>query len=280
MAAQEEIIAWLTEGKYRREALEGLFVEFGGYGGAALRDDGEIHIYGSMQCACADDMASDHELSEFVKFVKLRERKNGMTVLDAIEQRRAIKKFNPNHRLSDVEVTELLRLTVLSPTAYNMQNWRFLLLRDPVLRREMREIFRGKSQVTDASLLVMVLADLGAWEKSPQRYWKNATEEVRNRTVAAMDHFYRGHERCQRDEAMRSGGLAAQTLMLAGQALGLDSCPMIGFDCDAAAQLLRLPSDHCIVMAVALGQRLEAAAPRGGQLPLSEVVITDRFSML
>ncbi|HIJ82970.1 MAG: nitroreductase [Magnetococcales bacterium] len=201
-----------------------------------------------------------------------------MNVGEAIERRRAVKKFDPGHSMTEAEVMELLRLTVLSPTAFNMQNWRFLWLRDPTLRREMRAIFRGKSQVTDAALLIMVLADLKAWEKSPQRYWKNASEEIRNRSVAAMDQFYRGHDQCQRDEAMRSGGLAAQTLMLAAQGMGWDSCPMIGFDFAAAARLIRLPEDHCIVMAVAIGKGLEPAAPRGGPLPLREVVVTDRFS--
>ncbi|MBF0132210.1 MAG: hypothetical protein HQL75_06445 [Magnetococcales bacterium] len=78
MAAQDIIAAWLTDGTLRREELEALFVAFGGYGAAVVRDDGEIHIYGSTQCACADEMASDHELSEFVQWITLRASKDGM----------------------------------------------------------------------------------------------------------------------------------------------------------------------------------------------------------
>ena len=277
MNAQQQIITWLARGTVQRAELERLFVEFGGYGGATLRDDGEIHIYGSTQCACADEMASDHELSQFVTFIHEKRRNNGMDVFDAIEQRRAIKKFDPNHPLSDAQVMELFRLTLHAPTAFNMQNWRFLWLRDPALRQEMAKAFHGKSQATDAPLLVLILADLAAWNKSPERYWVTASEEVSNRIVRNMDQFYRNHEQRQRDEAMRSGGLAAQTLMLAAKGMGLDSCPMIGFDFEAAARLIRLPVDHCIVMAVAVGKRVEDAAPRGGQLPLETVVITDRF---
>ncbi|MBF0604840.1 MAG: hypothetical protein HQL07_14250 [Nitrospirae bacterium] len=78
MAAQDKIAAWLTDGTFQRGELEGLFVAFGGYGGAVVRDDGEIHIYGSTHCACADEMASDHELSEFVQWITLRASKDGM----------------------------------------------------------------------------------------------------------------------------------------------------------------------------------------------------------
>jgi len=77
VCAQEKIVAWMTLGQFQREELERLFVEFGGYGGAVLRDDGEIHVYGSVQCACGDEMASDQELRAFVTFVQQREKKQG-----------------------------------------------------------------------------------------------------------------------------------------------------------------------------------------------------------
>jgi nitroreductase len=81
----------------------------------------------------------------------------------------------------------------------------------------------------------------------------------------------------QRDEAMRSCGMAAMTLMLAAQEMGYDSCPMDGFDFDAVSQLLNLPADHVPVMFVALGKPLQEAFPRGGQLPLDEVMVLNQF---
>ena len=52
--------------------------------------------------------------------------------------------------------------------------------------------------------------------------------------------LYRGKEQVQRDEAMRSCGIAAQTLMLAAKSMGYDSCPMDGFDFDKVAELIKL----------------------------------------
>ena len=81
----------------------------------------------------------------------------------------------------------------------------------------------------------------------------------------------------QRDEAMRSCALAAQTLMLAAQSLGYDSCPMTGFDFGRVGELIRLPADHVLAMAVAIGRGVEPAPPRAGRLDLAEVAVTDRF---
>ena len=81
----------------------------------------------------------------------------------------------------------------------------------------------------------------------------------------------------RRDENLRSGSLAAQTLMLAAKARGYDSCPMVGFDFAKVGEIIGLPQDHDIVMAVAVGKALEPARPRGGQLPLDEVMHRERF---
>ena len=56
--------------------------------------------------------------------------------------------------------------------------------------------------------------------------------------VGMIRQYYGSHAEARRDENLRSGSMAAQTLMLAAKALGYDSCPMIGFDFEAAAELL------------------------------------------
>lgn len=200
-----------------------------------------------------------------------------MNVIDAIESRRSVKAFDPAHRMSEEEIQQLMSLAVLSPTAFNIQNWRFVLVQDPALREQVRAASWNQAQVTDASLLVVLTADIKAWEKEPNRYWRNAEPAVRDYLVNAIAGYYGGKEQVQRDEAMRSCGMAATTLMLSAKALGYDSCPMDGFDFDAVAKLLNLPADHTPAMFVAIGKPLRPANPRGGQLALDEVVIRDKF---
>ncbi len=200
-----------------------------------------------------------------------------MDVTTAINTRRAVKHFDPDHRMSQEQTDRILSLAMLSPTAFNIQNWRFVVVKDPELRGRIREKSFNQAQVTDASLLVVMCADLRSWDKDPDRYWCNAPDDVRCQLVGMLRGFYKDNEQLQRDEAMRSCGLAAMTLMLAAREMGYDSCPMDGFDFDAVGELIGLPEDHVISMFVAIGKALQPARERPGQLPAAEVVISDGF---
>lgn len=201
-----------------------------------------------------------------------------MHTLDAIYQRRSVKHFDPAHVMPEAEVTRLFEAVIQSPTSFNMQNWRFVLVRDKALRAQLRAASFDQAQVTDASLLVVLAADLKAYAKEPIRYWQNAPKPVQDLLVPWMGPFYEGKEVIQRDEAMRSCGIAAQTLMLAAKSMGYDSCPMVGFDFDQVARLIHLPADHVVAMMVSVGKATQPAWPKPGQLPLSQVLVHDRFA--
>ncbi len=200
-----------------------------------------------------------------------------MKTIQAIQIRRSVKQYDSEHQMTDQEINEILSLAMLSPTAFNIQNWRFVVVKDQALRQKIRAVAWDQAQVTDASLLVILCADLKAWEKQPHRYWRNAEQEVQEYLLPAIDNYYRGKEQVQRDEAMRSCGIAAQTLMLAAKAKGFDSCPMDGFDFEQVGKLINLPEDHVISMFVVMGKKLQDAWPRSGQLDFSEVVIENSF---
>ena len=200
-----------------------------------------------------------------------------MNTFDAIKERRSVKHYDSNHKLSDEEIEKLMSFTVLSPTSFNIQNWRFVLIKDPEIRKKIRFAAWDQAQVTDASLFLVICADLKSWKKNPEQYWKNTPKEVQDFLVPAMGPFYEGKDQLQRDEAMRSCGIAAQTLMLTAKSMGYDSNPMIGFDPEKVAEIINLPDDHVISLMMVIGKQIQPAMPRGGQLALSDVVFTDSF---
>ncbi|MGF1531069.1 MAG: nitroreductase family protein [Puniceicoccaceae bacterium] len=204
--------------------------------------------------------------------------KQSLDVNEAIETRRSVKHFDPDHRMTDEELARLIALAKLAPSSFNMQNYRFVLVRDPDLRKQIRAVAWDQSQVTDASLLVILCADLKAHAKNPQRYWAHAPQEVQDFLVPAITPFYEGKPQLIRDEAIRSSSFAGMTLMLAARGLGYESCPMIGFDAEAVAKLIRLPEDHALSFMLAIGKQASPVWPRGQRLPDEEVVITDRFT--
>lgn len=200
-----------------------------------------------------------------------------MDTFEAIQKRRSVKNFDINHKMTQHEITKILESAILSPTSYNIQNWRFVIVTDQKLKDKISELSYGQKQVSEASLVIILCADLQSWDKNPERYWRNIPEEPRNALVASLRKSYHRRPQQQRDEAMRSCGMAAQTIMLAAKSMGYDTCPMKGFDYEEVGKMIKLPDDHVIVMMVVVGKAAKDAYPRGGQLPLSEIVFENNF---
>lgn len=200
-----------------------------------------------------------------------------MDTIEAIRARRAVKHYDPDFVMPDEHQAELLNLARQSPTSFNIQNWRFVNVKDKALREQVREAAWGQAQITEASMLLILCADLKAHKKDPARYWVDAPQAAQDVLVPMIAPFYEGKPETQRDECMRSVGIAAQTVMLAAKAMGYDSCPMIGFDSDEVAKLINLPEDHVIGMIVTIGKGIKPAWPKPGYLPDEEVIITDKF---
>jgi nitroreductase len=201
-----------------------------------------------------------------------------MEVLDSIYNRRSVKHFDPDHKMTPEDEKKLFEAVIQSPTSFNIQHWRFVVLRDSELRAKIRTEFgNDQAQMTDASLLVLFTADVKAWEKEPSRYWQNAPQPVNELLTGWMGPFHEGREWLQRDEAQRSIGMAMQTMMLAAQGLGYQSCPMIGFEIEKVSDLIHLPKDHVMGPMVAIGKGTKDPWPKPGQLPLNEVVFENSF---
>ncbi len=89
-----------------------------------------------------------------------------MQVKEAIQQRRSIKHFDANHVMTEKKTHELLSHAILSPTAFNIQNWRFVVVTDKTLRQKIRAVSWGQAQLEEASLLIVLVADLIVWNKA------------------------------------------------------------------------------------------------------------------
>ena len=200
-----------------------------------------------------------------------------MHVIDAIAARRAVKHFDDTVKMTELEVEQLMSNVILSPTCYNIQNWRFVRITSNQARYAMLDAALGQKQIVEASELFVLCADVNAWQDRPERYFANASADGKETLLTMLGDFYSGKEDLQKQEAYRSCGIAAQTMMLAAKAMGYDSCPMMGFDPEKVADIIKLPEYHLITMLVAVGKAREPAHPRLGQLPLADVMIENTF---
>jgi nitroreductase len=80
---------------------------------------------------------------------------------------------------------------ILAPTAFNIQNWRFVRVTDPEQRKAIRAVAWDQAQVTDASELLVLCFDNKCWQRDPQRYWRKAPQEVQDFLVPAIDDYFR-----------------------------------------------------------------------------------------
>ncbi len=200
-----------------------------------------------------------------------------MEFFNTLQQRRAVKHFDSKAVMPAQDFEKLMQSVLLSPTSYNIQNWRFVRITDKQCRLKLKAAAWGQQQVEDASEVIVLCADSQAWSDNPQRYWANTDNSVQEMILPMIKSFYAGKKQTQRDETMRSCGMAAQTLMLSAKALGYDTCPMIGFDNEQVASIIDLPEEHVICMMIVIGKALKPANPRAGQLPLNKVLFENSF---
>lgn len=199
-----------------------------------------------------------------------------MDVFEAIETRRSVKHYDPEHRLTEDELRRLLSAAMLAPSSFNIQNWQFVVCTDREVQTALWKAAYHQTQVRDCSATVVIAGDLEAHART-DRYLRHAPEEVRTMFEGFVHGIYEGKAAMLRDEACRSVGLAGMNLMLAARAMGYDSCPLIGYDAHKVAEVLGLPP-HCpALLMVTVGKPLQPARPRLGVLHFEDCVSVDRY---
>lgn len=179
--------------------------------------------------------------------------------------------------MTDEEFKHLIDHAILSPSAFNLQHWRIVRVSDAAQRQAVREAAYDQPQMTDASEVLVLCMDLKTWDKEPAQYWNHTGPEVTDFMVQSITGYYQENLQAQRDEGMRSCSILSMALMLMAQEMGYDSCPMDGFDFAKVGEIINMPQDHEICLILTIGKALQAPHPKGGQLSLDDVVLTDRF---
>ncbi len=198
-------------------------------------------------------------------------------VIRAIEAQRTTNLFDPNVRLSDSEITELVRLGTLAPTSFNFQNWRFIAVRMPQAQARLRKLAWDQAKITDAAVTFIVVGHAPDFVTLADRLTPAVAEGF---FPAAMVAAWQGaakslyHEQPQRgrDEAVRTATFGAMTLILAAQAKGWGTAPVIGFDAEAVSREFNLGEGEIPVLLLAVGRPLPANWPRKPRRPVAEVM--------
>jgi len=197
--------------------------------------------------------------------------------LELILQRTSVNHFDPSFSIDAATLAELVRYASEAPSAYNFQNWRFIAVHSAAQKARLCEMAYGQRKVLESSATFIVCGRL-----RPHLALRNALKPFQDAghvdadTVAAMvdsaTQTYADDARMQRDEAIRSASLAAMTLMIAAQAMGLASGPMIGFDPDQVHAGFGLTDDELPALLVTVGRPAPGNWPRKPRRPAGDVL--------
>jgi nitroreductase len=205
-------------------------------------------------------------------FTKLQVR----STLGAIRHRISANRFASNKTVSDNTIRQLVSYATQAPSSFNLQPWRFLALTEWTDKHRLVKLACGQRKLMEAAVTFVVLGDLLAHSKLPDVLRQSVKAEVFDESTARRitDQCSRMHAdpRAQRDEAIRSASMAAMTLMLAAEAKGLVSCPLIEFDPEGVRREFHIAERYLPVMLVAVGHPASAKWQREPRLPLHQVL--------
>jgi nitroreductase len=197
-------------------------------------------------------------------------------ILTLIETRFSANLFDASQGISDQEIETMVGYAIRAPTAYNLQNWRFVAVRSPDAKVRLRAVTHDQPKVTDAAVAFIIIGILPDPDAVVTRLVPAVDAAIMSRDMAER---WRDGARTlyadpaiARDEAVRSATFGAAILMFAASALGFASGPMVGFDAAAVRRDFDLADDELPVMLLAVGRAAPGNWPQKPRRPLGEVL--------
>lgn len=204
------------------------------------------------------------------------------TLVAALKWRYAVKKFDESGRIPAAQWAALEESLALSPSSYGLQAWKFLVVDDKALRAKLKPASWDQSQITGADKLVVFLVKKDAGAADVQRF-VDRLSEVRRVPAEMLEDYKQMMLKSvslppEKVEAWltRQVYIALGNFLTSAALLGVDACPMEGFDKDKYDEILGLHAKgwKSVVVATAGLRASDDAYGKNAKVrfPLSEVV--------
>ena len=158
------------------------------------------------------------------------------SLLQQLRWRYAVKKFDAQKKIDPALWTALEDSLVLSPSSFGLQPWKFFVVKNPELRKKLQPSAWNQSQITDASHLVVFAIKKNVNVEDVRRFIDKIVE-VRGIPKESLAPYQRMMEGFATQPpldinvwASRQVSLALGNFLTTAAVLGVDACPMEGFD--------------------------------------------------
>src|SRR5271170_4887441 len=203
------------------------------------------------------------------------------TLTQAIAQRRATASFDGSSIPND-DLKKILEAGLHAPSGYNMQPWRFVIVRSPEQRRRLRAASYNQAKVEEASAVIVACGDADGWRNG------DLEEMLRLGREGGMPENYAEQAKTAIPEYLsnhpnlpmwlnRHVMIAFTSMMMMAEVLGYDTAPMEGFEEEKVREVLRLPLSYNVVALLAIGHAKGPEKFSGGRFSMAQTVFGEEY---
>jgi nitroreductase len=180
--------------------------------------------------------------------------------------RHACKHFDPSRKLSEEDRLFIMEAGRQAPSSFGMEPWRFISIRNMDLKNHLRPVCWDQPQITECSDLIAILARTA--DPVTPSYYRSVFER-RNLSSQATEAYIRRYTeytkklRSVSDWTVRQCYIAATHMMIYASMIGVDSCPIEGFERKKAEKILKIDrGKERLALFLPLGYRIHTPPPK------------------
>lgn len=203
---------------------------------------------------------------------------NKEAFLQIVQDRRSIRGYDENVKISKEEMAEMLTTATKAPSSVNLQPWRFVVIETPEAKAKLAPLAKfNQQQVKTSSAVIAVFADMNNLDYLEEIYGKAVEQglmpqEVRDSQVPAIRNLLSGiTEQYNKETILIDSGLVSMQLMLTAKAYGYDTCPIGGYEKDQIAEAFDLDKDRYVpVMLLSIGKAVDTGY-KSYRMPVEQI---------
>jgi nitroreductase len=203
------------------------------------------------------------------------------TLSRAIAERRASPSFDESP-IPDADLQKILQAGLHAPSGYNLQPWRFIVVRSPEQKKKLRAASFNQAKVEEASVMIVACGDADGWRSGdldemlrlgrlggmPENYAEQAKTTIPN---------YLSNHPNMPLWLNRQVMLAFTHMLLMAEVLGYDTAPMEGFEEEKVHEVLKLPLSYSVVALLGIGHLKGPDKFHGDRFNMARTVFAEEY---
>lgn len=199
----------------------------------------------------------------------------------AVVERRATNNFKPDEDVPEEYLNAILQFGAQAPSGYNLQPWRFIVVRDEESRKRLQAVAYNQPKVGQAPVVIIAIGMKEEWKTTADEVFQEGAERGAG-SKEAVEQYKQGALGFLSHMPMdvwvnRHTMIALTTMMLVAETYGFDTAPMEGFDAAGVKREFGIPDEAEVVALLAIGRAAEPDKAYPGRFPLDRIAFSERY---